>query len=348
MNLKTQFVFLFTILLVLTACEKDENPTDTSLVKSGVFCANQGKFPDGNGSVSWLTNDQLKSSDLYEDRNPGLKLGNTVQSIYFNANQYFIAVNNAKNITITDESFKLIKTLEVQSLPRYFVGWGNKTIVSSWGINGAQGEINVISENNNVERTVKFNGAPEKMLVHNNRLWVTLSNGFSVDSILVQFSLPDFTMLTYQTLAKGPNSMVMDASNNLYVLCEGHFDWLTGQSYEGALFKWQENGSSVKLFNLPQGCVNLCLDKSQNTLYFNDYAAVYKFKIGDNNFEKLKLTTEPSSIYGLAIDEPNKILYYTDPKDFASQGSLISLNLDSGVSRSYPVGVAPGQIFIRN
>lgn len=348
MNLKTQFVFLFTILLFLSACEKDEKPIDTGLVKSGVFCANQGKFPDGNGSVSWLSDNQLKSTDLFEERNPGLRLGNTVQSIYFNANQYFIAVNNAKNITITDESFKLVKTLEVQSLPRYFVGWGNKTLMSSWGINGADGEINLINENNTIEKTIKFKGAPEKMLVHNNRLWVTLSNGFAVDSILVQFSLPDFTMLTYQTLAKGPNSMVMDGSNNLYVLCEGHFDWLTGQSYEGALFRWQENGSAVKLINLPQGCSNLCIDKTHNTLYFHDYATIYKVKIGDNNLEKIKLSTEPSSIYGLAIDEPNKILYFTDPKDFASQGALLSFNLSNGASLSYPVGVAPGQIFIRN
>lgn len=341
------FLLLCFFLFFVVSCQKDDNPS-ASKITTGVFVANQGKFPDGNGSVTWLDENTVKETDLFAKNNGGKLLGNTVQSVFFNNDHYFIAVNNAKNIIITDETFSEVKSHSLTSLPRYFVAWGKKTIASAWGVNGAKGEIIVFNENNDIEKTIQLDGTPERMLVEGNSLLVCLSNGFSVDKGLAKIDLQTFSLSITQTLSEGPNSMVRDLSNNIYILCEGYFDWLTSTSTPAALYKWQENAAAIKVLDLPQGCTDLCLLASKSTCYFHDFNSVYRWKIGDNNAEKINFTVQPSSIYGLAIDEPNNILYITDPKDFASQGSVIAADLNKGTITTFNTGVAPGQIFVRN
>ena len=341
------FLLLCFFLFFIVSCQKDDNPS-ASKITTGVFVANQGKFPDGNGSVTWLNENTVKETDLFAKNNGGKLLGNTVQSVFFNNGHYFIAVNNAKNIIITDETFSEVKSHSLTSLPRYFVAWGKKTIASGWGVNGAKGEIIVFNENNDIEKTIQMDGAPERMLVEGNSLLVCQSNGFSVDKGLAKIDLQTFSLSITQTLSEGPNSMVRDLSDNIYILCEGYFDWLTSTSYPAALYKWQENTAAIKVLDLPQGCTDLCISASKSICYFHDFNSVYRWKIGDNNAEKINFTVQPSSIYGLAIDEPNNILYFTDPKDFASQGSVIAADLNKGTITTFNTGVAPGQIFVRN
>lgn len=341
------FFLLCFFLLFVVSCQEDDDTT-VSKITSGVFVANQGKFPDGNGAVTWLAENTVKETDLFAKNNGGKLLGNTVQSVFFNNDHYFIAVNNAKNIVITDETFREVKNHPLTSLPRYFVAWGKKTIASAWGVNGARGEIIVFNESNDIEKIIQLDGAPERMLVEGNSLLVCLSNGFSVDKGLAKIDLQTLALSWIQPLSEGPNSMIRDLSNNIFILCEGYYDWLTSTSYPAALYEWQENTGATKILDLPQGCTDLCLLASKSTCYFHDFNSVYRWKIGDNYAEKITFTVQPSSIYGMAIDEPNNILYFTDPKDFASQGNVIAADLTKGTTNTFNAGVAPGQIFVRN
>lgn len=341
------YIFICASLLIMS-CSKDSDIAISSSIDKGVFVANQGKFPDGNGAVSWIKDEKTQSTDIFSALNGGRNLGNTVQSVFYNNRKYFIAVNNAGEIEVTDENFKSIKTITNAGLPRYFAAWGEKTLVSSWDATSELGSILVLNENNNIEFSFKIKGAPEKMMVKNDQLWITHSNGFHRDSVISVYDLNNFSLLKSFNVTMGPNSFVVDNIGNVLVLCEGYFDWVTNQPYPGAIFKLDLLLGPEMLMELPQGSSNLCYHQASNTLYFNDFSSIYKFKISDLTYERLEILPTTSTVYGLAIDEPNNILYYSDPKDFASQGSLIAINLITGSYINFPAGIVPGQIFIRN
>ncbi|MBK7223583.1 MAG: hypothetical protein IPH94_20455 [Saprospiraceae bacterium] len=119
--------------------------------------ANQGKFPDGGGAITWIKDNATHETDLYSKINAAT-LGNTVQSIFFNAGHYFIAVNNAASVEVVDKTFKRVKTFNQLGFTRYFAAWGNKVVVSAWGAGTEKGKLYVINEALEIERTIEVEG----------------------------------------------------------------------------------------------------------------------------------------------------------------------------------------------
>lgn len=345
--MKFSIYFVFLSLFFLTACEKEEPNPVSDIVDQGVFVANQGKFPDGAGAITWIKDYATRETDLYSKRNVA-NLGNTVQSIFYNAGHYFVAVNNAASIEVLDKTFKRVKTFNQLGFTRYFAAWGNKVVASSWGAGTGKGKLYVINEALEIEQTIEVNGAPEKMLVSGSEIWVSLSNGFGVDSLVARYDLPKATLKKLTTVDKGPNSFAVDNLGRIMVLCEGYFDWLNNISIPGGLYVLAPDGSAIKLISVPQGSGNLCFNPASQTFIFNSFSDIYQYRFGEHALITLALPAETSSIYGLALDAPNNILYFSDPKDYASQGTVFSINLESQKSEKYPAAIAPGQIFIRN
>lgn len=346
--MKSSFILIILSFFFLTACDKDETPDSTLDVDRGVLVANQGKFPDGSGAITWIKDGATQANDLYNIRNEGSALGNTVQSVFYNAERYFIAVNNASSVVVADRKFKRVKTFENMGYTRYFAAWGNKVVASSWGAGTGTGKLYVINEALEIEQTIEVNGAPEKMLVNGSELWVSLSNGFGVDSVVARYDLPTARLKTLTTVDKGPNSFAIDNFGKVLVLCEGYFDWLNNISIPGGLYVLAPDGSAIKLISVPQGSTNLCFNPKRQSFYFNSFSDIYEYRFGEPALNTIILPVETSSVYGLALDVPNNILYYSDPKDFASQGTVFSINLENQKTEKYPASIVPGQIFVRN
>ncbi|MBK8700804.1 MAG: hypothetical protein IPN29_15175 [Saprospiraceae bacterium] len=345
---KYSLLFLLLAIAFFQACNDNEEDPSGGTFDQGVFIVNQGKFPDGNSAVTFLKDGVLKNTDAFADQNNGIKLGNTAQSMTWHDDKYFISINNGSSVTVLKSSdFTRERELSNIILPRYFASWGEKLIVSNWGLGGNDGGLVIYNKDLSIHSNIALSGAADKMLVQGSEIYVCLSNGFSVDSLLKVIDLSTGTTLSTYTLSAGPNSVVKDQKNQIWVLCEGHFDWLNNKTIPGALYKIS-NGQQTKVCEVPQGSADLQLSLTGDKLYFHDGSFVFEMRIDASQPQKLAVEHGILYIYGMALDQVNNKLYLSDPKDFASQGEVVEINLNNLIIKKISTAVAPGQIFIRH
>jgi hypothetical protein len=343
-NLKT-FLSILLLTSLLASCDKD-SAIEAGKYDTGVFVLNQGKFPDGNSAVTYIK-DASSVPDIFSLENANATLGNVAQGMTFNNGKAYISINNVATVTIADAAtFKKIVDIKNISLPRYFANFGDKVLLSTWGKTGSDGSIISIDKTSATTTVITTSRSPEKMLVDGNTLHVCMGNGYDVDSLLRSYDLRTNTLLKEYKIGKGPNSLVLDKNNALWVLCEGYFDWVKNVAYKSSLYKISNN-TAVKVADFPSGSTDLNINGAKDKLFYANGKEIFSFDIAATSPMKLNVPLSVATIYGLTLDQKNNVLYASNPKDFASQGEVVKIDLSTLNIKSFPASVVPAQIVIR-
>lgn len=356
MNTKKIILGLFVAALTFTSCSDDEGvnfqptiPTpETSLgaYENGILITNEGGFLQGNASVSHVSNDLANhNNSIFYFHNNETPLGDTAQSIAFNNELAYIVVNASNKIEVVNRyTFESVATINTGLInPRYMAIANGKGYVTNWGdVSDANDDfIAVINlSDNTVSSTISVTKGPERILALDNNVYV--SRGFlsGVGSNITIINATDDTT-TDLAIALQPDTMVLDASNNIWIQCKG--DQWGSPEIGGKLVKVNTTTNTVvTTIDFPTNGHPGQLAIEDEELYYHMGGDVYTMSTTATTLPTTSIIT--TSGYGFAVN--NGKLYATDPANYSDPGTLKVFNLsDNSEIQSITVGVNPSGIY---
>lgn len=359
-NLKLLFASLFLSSLTFTSCTDQDDIIDAPVVISptsqGVYVTNEGQFGSSNGSVSYIDfNANPLNNDLFQKAN-SRPLGDVVQSMGIVGDKAYLVVNNSKKIEITDAStFKSLGVINGLEMPRYFVAANNKGYVTEWVSFSGNGRVAVIDlTTNTITKTIPVGINPDRMLVINNKLYVTNRNDNKLSVINTQTDAVENTI----TVGDGPNSLVLDANNKLWVLCGGKkvynsqtWAYDEAASTAGRLARVNLSTNAVEA-TMPFGSKkegdlpsNLNITTTKNSFIYNYQGKVFKIENAASTLPTTALINR--DFYGLSIDPKDNSIFGGDAGDFSSNGKVIRYSITGQQLDSFTVGIAPNNFLFK-
>lgn len=344
-------LWIFFLLLLVFSCKKKEigpqsvdnadqetktgNSSSGNTPESKVFIINEGNFNFGNASLSaYHPNTGKNESHLFQNTN-GYVLGDVAQSMTIHNGMGYLVVNNSQKIEVIDpEDHTSQHTITGFNSPRYLLPVSiNKAYVSDLYAN----EIYVVDLlDHTIVNTISVSGWTEKMAVVNEEVYVC---GTERDKIYVINSNSD-QLVDSIAVGTEPNSLVMDAGSDLWVLCGGGVN----EDYP-SLHQIDINTRTVKKsFAFPsknQSPGNLQINKERTKLYFLNNG-LYEMPVSAASLPVTPLIPEGSSLfYGLGIDPFTQDFYISDAIDYVQKGRVYRFNREGHPLDTISAGIIP-------
>lgn len=330
--------------LLFSACTKEINP-DEGVYGPGIFVSNEGTFGASNGSVSFLPrNTYVPYNEIFALANENAVLGDVIQSVHRHNDKMYIVANNSGNVRVVNaETFKISGMISERNMPRYMEFRGDRGYISEWHNFLTKGRVSVINLiNNSVVKQIEVGKFPERMLIHNDQLFVVNSNDTTVHVIDLIYEIADYSF----SVGDWPNSIVKDNSNKLWILCGGVPSW-AGSATAGKLVRYNPDSKIIELeFEFPTADANpnyLCINKAGNELYYHFNGGVYKMSTSSTSLPSTPLITTPA--YGLGVDPVTGYIFVADAGNFTDNGVVRWYNTSGSRIDTAAVGVAPNGFY---
>jgi YVTN family beta-propeller protein len=340
-------ICILLVFALFASCNKNSDTQPQGKYQHGVFIVHEGQFGHGNSSISFYMPDSLKViNDIFSLTN-SRSLGDVAQSITFTNNAYYIVVNNSNKIEVVDANFTSVGVIKDSiDQPRFLLAVNSqKAYVSQWSSTG-KGNVAVLDLSAyRVTKRIPLNQGPEKMVLYNNRVYVTNGGGLTNDSTVSVIDAGTDQLLATIKVGYNPNSIQLDKNNKLWVLCSGMWksDW-SALAKTGSLVQIDPADNMVKttltlssLYSQPS-C--LTINPSKEKLIY-----AYDNKIYEQNIDASAATIKINrAYYKLGVNPANGDVYATDPKNYSSDGWVIRYNSAYAAVDSFKVGIVPGEI----
>jgi hypothetical protein len=338
--------------LFLIACSNDDDAsTPLGAYDNGVLILNQGNFGGGNSSISYWSNDLTSFEfNAYDSVNPSVSLGDTAQDLGFYGDKAYVVVNLSNTIKILNRySLEHLSTISNGlSNPRYIAFANGNAYVTNWGdgTNPNDDYVAVISlTSNTVTTTIPVTEGPEKILEHNNKLYVAHMGGFGFGNTISVIQANNNQVSAIE-VGDVPNSMVL-VNNDLYVLCSGKPSW-SGTETSGSLAKINLSTNTVTsalpflVENHPSNLVAF-----DNQFYFTVNSEVFVKTIAGNTIPSTPIfSTSPQGVYGVySFAIANNKIYVGDAADYNSNGKVYIYSLTGTLENQQTVGIIPGGFY---
>ena len=341
------FVYSTLLALALISCNDDDITCCDNMPTSGnVIIVNEGQFGQGNASMDvFNAADETIQNKAFSSAN-SRGLGDVFQSITFHDEKMYLFVNASQRIEVIDEvTFESIATITGMSSPRYGAVIGNEMYVSDL-FSPVLYKIDLTT--NMVSGTIDLPVAVEELVVVNDKIY---ASALSFSTLLNEVYIIDPVTEDISTIevGNGPEAMVKDANDNIWVYCSGFFT--------DSLFLPQSlhhintsNNTVEKSFDFagqPAAFpARLAMDVSDNrTIYFTTSTGVKRMSIDAQSAPLVDHFSYSGSIYGLAVDPDTKDMYIGDAGNFVDPGMLSIFSEDGMLMSTYETGVSPGRIY---
>lgn len=332
------------VVVLFTACKKEETQPEESGLKDGVFIVNQGNFTAGNASLSYFESATAKlSNDLFYEVNEA-PLGDVAQSISINGDLAYIVINNSGNIYVIDRKTAEFKgKISQLTSPRFFLKINDqKAYVSDLASNS----ISIVnSESFELSGAISVNRSTENMVLIGNKAYVAHWSGYlqalKNNMVLIIDTETDALIDSIQVGVE-PNSMVVDMDQNLWVLCSGGYD----NEETPSLWKINpQNKSVIKKYefeNISLSPLNLVINGTgEELMYLNN--GVYRMSVNAGTLPDNPIISQDGKyFYALGIDPINSDIYLSDALDYTKNGLLYRYNPSGSLLDSLAVGIIPG------
>ncbi len=360
MRLKQWILPTATAFFLFTGCNQDdggpvfpENVAKPWAYENGILVLNQGNFGAGNASVSFISEDLAKVQNrIFGTVNEDDALGDTAQSIAFNGDVAYIVINGSQKIEVVDRyTFESIASIGGPDQndflnPRYMAIANGKGYVTNWG-DGTDPDDDFVAvinlKNNTVESKIPVAEGPERLLVKDHFLYVALLGGFNFNHSVVVIDATSNTVTDTITVTAGPNSLQLDADDNLWVMSGGKPAYTDAET-AGELNKIDTETNMITAtftFAPTEHPGVLCYEN--DTLYYSVAGSIFKMDVSDMAIP-LQAEFTGTNFYDMIVHEGK--LYGTDAKDFASSGSLEIYDLsDNSLMDTKKVGINPGAVY---
>ena len=347
--MKKMYRFAFLWLFVASlfyAC----NPTSEPQVLSGkygrgVLVINEGNFTEGNGSLSFISQNDEVINNIFESENNGTPVGGIIQSVRgynlgfgANADKLAIVTNNQDQVVIADadtlRALAIIRKPEVDN-PQAFAALGDRGFVTNWGDigkafgNNPEGFITEINLRTRsfVRKINTPNVRPQGIVAANNKLYVANSNSNTI-------SVYNSSGAVIQTIvvANSPDRFVVDNNNKIWVICNSNPDFTFNGNDLGTLVRINPttDQTEVSITNVPCGGFNSKMAFGNGKIYTIRGKKVFSVDIVSNQITEL-INNEEFSLYGIGVNPQDGEIYVGEAvfaqgsrvRRFSASGSLI-------------------------
>ena len=337
---------LVLIVLFFSCRKKEDEAIPVNINRHGFFVVNEGNFTWANASLSFydITSDKSYADIFYEAN--AVPLGDVAYSMTTYNNKGYIVVNNSGIVYVVNlNDMKFSGKITGLTSPRYMLIVNDSLAYVSDLYDTRISKINLYT--NSVSGYINLGCSSENMYLKNGKVFVS---SWSYRNMVYSFDALSGNILDSICVGKQPNSMIVDKSNNLWVLCDGCF---SGSSYgEENPSLWCLNTSDlsvVKHFTFPvlsQSPIRLCANASLDTLSFINNG-IYKMSIDDSSLPANPfITSGGKNFYGLSIDKCNGDVIVSDAKNFVANGEILIYSKTGQLKKTINAGVNPGWIEI--
>ncbi len=346
---KINLFLLLSLLIGLSACEKDTIEDDPGDFVSGIFVVNEGQFMHGNASLSF-TDEQLAvvQNDIYKTVN-NADLGDQAQSIGFTDENAYIVVTGSNKIEVTDAGTmeKIVTIASGLTNPRYFETISTSTaLVTCWGDPSVSTDdyLAIVNLNTNeVSGQIPVELGPEKMVKNDDYLFIAHQGAWGTNNKVSVYDMILNKIINVLNVGDRPNSMVIK-DNYLWVLCGGEPSW-TGNETAGQLYKIDINNNfnidAIFNFETTEHPAFLSLDRD-NLYYYLD-SKVYQMPVTVTDLPATEFLSYNGAAYNM--EAYNGKLYITDALDYQQEGTITGFDLASGQQiGTKTLGLIPGDI----
>lgn len=254
-------------------------------------------------------------------------------------NKAFIVVNNSGKIEVTDKnSMRSLKTINGLISPRniLFINNNEKTYVSSF----YSDSLTIINSNNySISGYINIRRSSEVMLMFDDKAFI--SNWSSGKEIMVINTVTNKVIDSIK-VAIGPESMVLDKNNMLWVLCDGGY---TGQNSAELISINTDNIKIDRRFvflskNSAPSCLQI--NSRGDTLYYIDKdiwrMGITALTLPNQPF----ILTSVRMFYKMGINPENSGIFLTDAVDYKQKGYVARFKSNGDLIAPYRADIIPG------
>jgi YVTN family beta-propeller protein len=329
------------IALSFSSCEnQDEKPKGK--FQTGVFVVNEGNLNSANGTVSHfnLTTKET-TQDLFGTINTGKALGDIVQSMTIDGDQAYIVINNSNKLQVVNaNTFVEDYTIADLALPRYFTTFNGKGYVTEWVDFLSQGRVSVIDlQSHEVTTNITTDYGAECIVALNNKLFV--SNNFSNTVSIIDPA--DNSVEKTLEVGPSPAGFAVDAQNKLWVISSGSYDFDYNPQNDGKLVQIDPaNNTILKTIELNKNVsASLGINKAGSQLFYFSGTDVYRLDVSAAEAPAAPFIEGTKAFYALGVDRQTDLIYLSDAKGFAANGTVYRYNGDGTELDSFTAGIGP-------
>ncbi len=217
---------LFTLLLAITACKRDNEPEPTPLpepITSGMIIGCEGTFNQNNASLHFIGDDGSTQNNLYQAAN-GVSPGDVLQSFRVFGQKGYAVLNNSQKVEVVNaETFSALGTITGCDYPRDVLVISGKGYLTNGSL---AGEVFTFNPNSyNITGSIAVGNGPEQIRYNGSYLFVANSGGWISDNTVSV--IDPISDLVVATVAVGdrPVALEVDYQNNVWVLCSGAIEY---------------------------------------------------------------------------------------------------------------------------
>lgn len=369
-----QKLFLCLLILVLSACRKDNNvippvvtPVDTPDPQSlfnGFYLLNEGNMGGNKATLDYFNyKTGIYKKNIYATENPGVvkELGDVGNDIQVYGSKLYAVINGSNKVEVMDAATaRRIGQIDILNC-RYITFANGKAYVSSYAgpvqeeptaSIGFVAEIDTASLQITRKATVGYQ--PEEMAVLNGKLYVANSGGYrrpAYDSTVSVIELSTFKEVKKINVAINLDHLKADSEGDVYVTSRGD------QYNINSSLSVIDTKTDVVKKKFDLAASDLCIVGDTAYLYgtifsylTNSWSVSYNMinvkteTILSGNFitdGTEKLITMP---YGVAVNPVSRDIYVTDAKNFVSSGTLYCFDKNGKKKWSVNTGDLPGHV----
>lgn len=344
-NLNQWLFVMLSFTILLSSCDNDNNNSILGAYEDGAFITNEGAFGSGNGSVSFYSYGQDSLyNNIFSSVNNRV-LGDVVQSLTIHYNTAYIVVNASNKVEVVNSNtFKEQGFIDDLTNPRYFIGISkNKGYVSQWGDNGA---IKVVDLSTlTVTKTISTGAGSERMIMHNNLVYVANSGGYANNNtVSIIDPSTDEVIKTITLDGDSPRDFVVDANNDIWVLCAGfvtyNIDWSVASQTASKLVRINPTSNEIaETITIDEFYHPTCLktNNTGNILFYGGGAyGIYKMSINENTVPTTALINK--YFYGFSVNPETDNIFAMEAS-FTSNSTLYRYNADGIELGNYEAGI---------
>ncbi|MBV6646345.1 MAG: hypothetical protein KI790_12900 [Cyclobacteriaceae bacterium] len=345
---KLKLLFISFLVVALVSCQEDDETQPAS--PADVIVINEGNFRSGDGTLSLYNseNDEVQFA-AFAGTN-GFPIAATIQNaIVYNDNIYAVTNASDKVEVIDEATLESVAVIKQGFLNPYsFAATGSKAFVTNWGtlnFDNFQYEGSFISivdlTTHSVVDSIMWDHQPQHVLIAGDNLYVSNVNASSITVL----NASNNAEVTDIETASGPDKMVLDANDDLWVLCtSGNLvqintndntvsQTISGISGSGFNEKMTTNESRDKLYYL------------SSTGFAPSTSAVYEFSISGTEAPSSTLISG-QNFHGVGVSSTG-VIYVGDNNGFQGNGSVIRYDLAGVELGIFAAGRAPNSFLFR-
>lgn len=338
--------YIIAATLITVSCEvTDPGPVSSPLKPivsgNGLIIMNEGNYTRGNGSVSFFSSDSGKIYNNIFSAANNRSPGDIPFSIFLKGDTGYIVVNNSGKIEMVDiKTMKALKTITGLVSPRYIeeVRKGTGYISSLYS-----DKIQVIDlETGTLAGSIATGLNSEMISSTADKVYVASWSGQKTITIINSVT-SEITGSITVTLE--PESMVIDKSGRLWVLCSGGY---LGEETPELIALNTATDQIICRFSFPVGSYpsSLAINSSGDTLYFLNNG-VYRMKTSDCALPAVPVVPAAGRNFIRVVPSPSKgDIFVTDAADYQRKGYLLQYNSGGQLKGEWMAGIIPGNMTI--